>query len=282
MTPVKEILLILQDWIEDTSFDDSFIRFINYGVRECEKIVNWPALRGTKTITVGSDGILTFPPRCREIVSIFPSTGASIEAYKFNPIDEGFTTDAGRIYQNTYEPYEPISSVLASALITVTQGSATITPTAGSFSETWVGETLMIDESGEQYEITAASESSMTVDHPVVADSGSYTGTVRPVGLERIILKTANRVAFEGDVIVTYQKKHPTLYDDSSMLLIPCFQTVALLALQNALITNKYSVDAQRLDAAVIMAKRSELDSYTYKRRKTARADRLFSVRSNR
>ena len=285
MKPRKELNTILSNWVEDESIDEIFASYLDFAVEECETIVNFSELYAEKTVVVPATGILTEPARCREIIEILPTTSTGYPTYRFEPRNMEETQENGILECYTYQPYPVDDEVGAEHTVSFVQGGTTLTKVGATFlTSADVGSRLMIDESSELYEIISVDTTTAEV-LPKISSATPVTSasvTVTPVGTRKYILKDKSNVIFSGSVLVRYQKKHPKLYSDSSMLLIPCPRSVALIALQQALTTDKYNVDAQRLDNAVVMAKTSELDNHAFKKTKVIRRDGLFAVRSRR
>jgi hypothetical protein len=181
-------------------------------------------------------------------------------------------------------PYSGFEEEEASYTVSVTQGSKTITKVGSTFfAAADIGKRLMLDDSSELYEITAVGATTITVTPAVTADTDtSIIARVNPAGTRRFILRDQYNNVKGGAMVVSYQRKHPRVYEDASMLLIPCPRSVALIALQQALMTNKYSVDAQRLAQAVTDAKHAELDNFAFKTTRRKVGDSSFAVRSRR
>jgi len=284
MTSLKEIRYLLRDWIEDDSIDDVFANFINEAIKECETIVNFSELYAESSITVPSTGIFTEPARCREILEVVPVTSTGFPEYKFIPRQRVTTQNDSMLAEYSMNPYPGFEEEEASYTVAVVQGSKTITKVGATFfAAADVGSRVMLDDSSELYEITAVDTTTITV-IPAVTSSTSTSTTARlnPAGTRRFILRDPYNNVKSGDMTVSYQRKHPRVYEDASMLLIPCPRSVALIALQQALMTNKYSVDAQRLAQAVIDAKHAELDNFAFKTTHRKIGDSSFAVRSRR
>jgi len=284
MTSLKELRAILRDWVEDESIDDVFTNFANFAIQECETIVNFVELYAESSITVPDTGIFTEPARSREIIQVIPETTTGYASYQFKPRKDMQTQAEGYQRNYTLNPYPAFDTAEAEYTVSFTQGATTITKVGSTFfAAADVGKRVMLAEDSELYEIITVAEETITVSPAITTTtSTSTTASLNPAGTRRFILKDPSNVVAAGDMTVSYQKKHPKVYADASMLLIPCPRSVALIALQQALITNKYDVDAQRLDMAVMQAKNSELDNTAFKQRTNQRADSLFSVRSRR
>jgi hypothetical protein len=281
MTSLKEIRYLLRDWIEDDSIDDVFANFINEAIKECETIVDFSELYAEALVTVPDSGIFTEPARCREILEVFPVTTTGFPAYRFVPRQRTISQSESALMEYSMCPYPGFEEEEASYTVSVIQGSKTITSSA--FVAADVGKRLMLDDSSELYEITAVGATTITVTPAVTADTDeSITARVNPAGTRRFILRDPYNNVKGGDMTVSYQRKHPRVYADSSLLLIPCPRSVALIALQQALMTNKYSVDAQRLAQAVVEAKHAELDNFAFKTTRRKVGDSSFAVRSRR
>lgn len=286
MTPLKGLRQLLQDWIEDESIDDVFQNYLNYAVAECESIVNFSELRKTVDIVVDDTGVFTEPARCRELIDVIPQTDSGYPQFKFIKRDRTFTQVSGSVREHTISPYPGFGDHEASYECSYTQGGTTLTQTGSSyFDADDIGKRVMLSEGSEVYEIIAYTDIGDVDEvevYPVIAEVTSAAATVllNPAGTCKYILRDLYNNPYEGTVTVTYQAKHPVLFQDSSLLLIPCPRSVALIALQHALITNKYDVDAERLATAVMMAKNQELDNHTFKTTSSIRTDTLFSVRS--
>ena len=281
MTSLKEIRYLLRDWIEDDSIDDVFANFINEAIKECETIVDFSELYAEMAVTVPDSGIFTEPARCREILEVIPVTTTGLPAYRFLPRQRVTAQNESALAEYTMNPYPGFVEEEVSHTVDVTQGSKTIT--SSEFTSADVGKRLMLDGSSELYEIAAVGVTTITVTPAVTADTdASITARVNPAGTRRFILRDPYNNVKGGDMTVSYQRKHPRVYADSSLLLIPCPRSVALIALQQALMTNKYSVDAQRLAQAVVEAKHAELDNFTFKTTRRKIGDSSFAVRSRR
>lgn len=279
MTTLKGLRSILRDWIEDETIDDVFQNYINYAVAECESIVNFVELRNQKTITVPSTGIFTEPARCREIVSIYPSPESGYPAYQFERRDRVYSVAGGVYTGYTMEPSVAVRSPELTLSCSFSQYGTVLTNVGTPWvTSDNVGDRLMISSDDELYEITAVDGTTITVFPEINAeDSDASNVYVTPPGTRRHLLRDPSYTAFEGDVVVVFQEKHPLLNRDESVLLIPCPRSVALIALQNALMTNKYDVDAQRLASQIMKAKNEELDNHAYKTVRSHRLDPLFA-----
>lgn len=284
MTSLKEIRYLLRDWIEDDSIDDVFANFINEAIRECETLVNFSELYAEKEITVPDTGIFTEPARCREILEVTPVVSTGYPAYRFVPRQRTVTQSESALAEYTMNPYPGFEEEEASYTVSVEQGSKTITKVGSTFFDAAdVGKRVMLDGSSELYEITAVDTTTITVIPAVSSeDSDEITTRVNPAGTRKFILRDPDNAVKSGDMLVAYQRKHPQVFEDASLLLIPCPRTVALLALQQSLMTNKYSVDAQRLAQAVVEAKHAELDNFAFKTTRRKVGDSSFAVRSRR
>jgi hypothetical protein len=285
MTPLKTIRHLLRNWIEDDSIDDIFESYINLAIRECEATVNFSELFATKTVTPSS-GVITEPARCREITDIIPYTESGTPPFRFEFRGQDVVQTDGGLAQYTINPYEASDEAEASHSVTFTQGGTTLTQAGGTwFVAGDIGKRVMIDGHEEKYELLSIAgvnpNQTAEVSPKISADDGD-TATVAPGGTRRFLLLNPDNTPYEGDVTVKYQKFHPKVFSDESLLLIPCPQSVALLALQQSLMTNKYDVDAQRLEQAVMLAKNRELDGHAFKKTKAVRRDSMFSVRSRR
>jgi len=284
MTSLKEIRYLLRDWIEDDSIDDVFANFINNAIQECETIVNFVELYGEYDVTVPATGIFTEPARCRELIEVIPTTTAGFPAYRFIPSQRVRTQQDATLAEYTINPSTSFEDAEGSYTVSIEQGSKTITKVGATFfAAADVGKRVMITASSELYEITAVDTDTITVT-PAVTDttSASTTALLNPTGTRRFILRDPSNNVVNGDMTIQYQRKHPTVYEDASMLLIPCPRSVALIALKQALQTDKYSVDAERLDQAIRDAKHSELDNFTFKTTHRKIGNSAFAIRSKR
>jgi hypothetical protein len=191
------------------------------------------------------------------------------------------TNETGGLIQYTASPYLPVPITLGSPTVTVVQGTNVVT--GSGFLASWVGERILIGTFKDTYEITAVNVglTELTLSATVPQSSESYASVIRPAGMERFRLEDRLETAWAGDVVVKYQKLHPSLIQTTDRLKIPCPQTVALEALQNALMTDKYTVDAERLELALTKAESSEVGTSPFSKKKTVYRDRMFSVRSN-
>jgi hypothetical protein len=284
MTSLKEIRYLLRDWIEDDSIDDVFANFINEAIKECETIVDFSELYAESAVTVPDSGIFTEPARCRKIIEVFPATTTGFPAYRFVPRQRMTSQNESVLAEYTMNPYPGFEEEEASYTVSVEQGSKTIIKVGSTFfAAADVGKRVMIDSSSELYEITAVTSTTVTVTPAVTSDdSVSTTARLNPAGTRRFILRDPYNNVKTGAMIVSYQRKHPRVYEDASLLLIPCPRSVALIALQQSLMTNKYSVDAQRLAQAVVEAKHAELDNTAFKTTHRKVGDSSFAVRSRR
>lgn len=282
MKPLKALRAILRNWIEDDSIDDVFQNYINYGIEECENTVNFQELFRSETLTPDANGIITEPALSREITSIVPYTASGYPQFEFKFTDTQPNYNDGGMRNYTASPSTPVESADGTHSASVTQGSTTLTYVATSWlTSADIGKRLMIAGEEELYQIISVVDNTSAVVYPEVssATSSSATVIVNPTGTRKIQLRDPSNVPYTGNVTVNYQRKHPIVYKDESMLLIPCPQSVALIALQQALMTNKYDVDASRLETAVMLAKNRELDNVTFKKRIIKRRDNMFSVR---
>lgn len=282
MKPLKALRAILRNWIEDDSIDDVFQNYINYAIEECENTVNFQELLRIETVTPDSSGVITEPALSREITSIIPETASGYPSFEFKFTDSQPNWNDGGMRNYTASPSTPVESADDTHSASVTQGSTTLSYVATSWlTDADVGKRLMIAGEEEIYEIISVVSVTSAVVYPEVscATNTSASVIVNPPGTRKIQLRDPSNVAYTGDVTVQYQRKHPLVYKDASMLLIPCPQSVALIALQQALMTNKYDVDAARLETAVMLAKNRELDNVTFKKRIIKRRDNMFAVR---
>lgn len=288
-TVLKDIIKIVSNFIETTVNDPEITDYINQAVREVESLKHWGVLSGILDMTPDSSGILQVPPRSRLItdISLVPSGGPA--AAKFYPREDLPTADEARLINYWYIPYPSLDVDGTTNAITVTQGSSSVTQAGGAltfFDADDVGSNLTLTGSSFEYEITAftsGSPDTITL-APVVSSSNqtSINAIIDISGRERIILYDASINVYTDQVRVYYQKKHPILYTDSSRLLIPCPRTVAYIAIQLMLQTDKYDVDAQRLEIMLARAKNEEIGSSNFAKTRQTRNDTLFSVRSRR
>jgi len=286
MTSLKEIRYLLRDWIEDDSIDDIFADFINWAILECETIVDFSELYAESAITVPDSGIFTEPARCREILEVIPVTTQGRPQYRFIPRQRVTSQHDSALAEYSMNPSPSFEEEDASYTVSVEQGSKTITQVVGEttfFIESDIGSRVMIDGSSELYEITTVDTTTITVSPAVTSeDSTSTTARLNPAGTRRFILRDPYNNTQSGNMTVSYQRKHPRVYSDASLLLIPCPRSVALIALQQSLLTNKYAVDAARLAQAVTEAKHTELDNFAFKTTHRKIGDSSFAVRSRR
>lgn len=284
MTSLKEIRYLLRDWVEDDSIDEIFANFVNNAIEECEATVNFTQLYMETVVVVPDSGVLVEPPLCREITSVTPVTTSGFPEYRFVPRQKLNTKQDSFLAEYAMMPFPGFVDDEANYTVSVTQGSNTINKTGDPFfSASDVGKRVMLDASSELYEIQTVEESSITVTPAVTSeDDSSVTAKLNPAGTRQFILRDPYNKLQSGSMVVAYQRKHPRVYSDSSMLLIPCPRSVAFIALQQSLMTNKYTVDAQRLAQAVQDAKHTELDNFTFKTTHRKIGTGAFAVRSKR
>ena len=287
MVSVESILENCRAWIEDISIDSSFITFLNLAIRKVEKRVDWVGLTDRRTVSIGSDGLLTQPAQARKITSIVSvaETGG-VPLYQFEMRQDQPTTSNKFIAQYSANPYPSITTPLTDTMTaTATIGSADIVRASGTaVSEDWVGERLLLGTSPNYYEILAVDEGTdtITLDAPVQVATAIYGVQIRPFGLERYILKSQSETPFEGDVVVHYQKRHPEVTVSTDWIRMPCEMTISLNVLKSSLITDKYSVDAIRLDRELLEAQNDEIGSHPFRRSKSGVKDSLFSIETRR
>jgi hypothetical protein len=281
----SDIENIVATFIEDLSISENITTYLNLAVEQAEKMVNWPALFKYKDLTV-TDGVLVPPPRYRVITKVtpVPTSGASA-AYEFHPELNNPTGDQARIYRAMMLPYMANESASASGLVSVTQGSATVSAVSGGslpFSASDVGKELSLAGDSAVYEVTAFdSEADTLTVYPVVSHetSESVSAQTNHAGREQFLLVDKDLAPYTGTVRVYYQVWHPALYDDESLLLIPCPHTVAYKAIQLCLQQNKYDVDASRLEPLLVEVKNEEIGNTPFKKSSELFQDALFRRR---
>jgi hypothetical protein len=283
MTFASEILELLRTWIEDDSIDDSFIIFINLAIREAEGMIDWPSLYGEKTVTP-SAGIITAPPEMHKLLSIYGTeTTDGLPNFKFSLRDSQPTNETGHVALYTAEPYLPIQSTYASFTCNTALDNVVIAEddTGYTPANDIVGKRLVLYGYPDLYEVISVNASNITLSRKVPYLDTESIAFVEPEGTERYLLTDKSSTPFTGNVLVKYQRKHPSIANSGDLILINCPQTIALLALQNAMITDKYNVDAQRLNEALILAKNREIGGSTFNRKTNKFKDTMFSVHRN-
>lgn len=288
MTEVSKILAIIYNFMEDNSIEDEALSYIQFAIRNVENHA-WPVMRAVSDVTSTSEGIIIPPARCREIIHVTSAqTTESIPSYEFLPLD--VVPSAEYIRQNKYwiAPHVGLDADEATYTVDVTQGSITITQVSGKdfFTSEDVGKSITLLGSSQEYEIltyTGDTLDTITVAPDVsIATSANATATLRYAGRPRYKLYTNYLLPFEGDVTITYQKTHPEVWGESSKLLLSCFQSVAYLAIQMFQQTNKYDVDAERLQRKLDLAMAQEIGGAFFSKKKKPTGDSMFAVHSRR
>jgi hypothetical protein len=287
VTTLKTLRRYLRDWVEDDSIDEIFTNYINLAIQECESF-DFHEMSATATVTPTA-GIIDDPPRCRKIMDVLPATESGYPSFRFEFRSREVTQDVGGKAFYTFSPYDGYDSNQAEYDVSFVQGGTSLAQEGETFfSQDDVGCRVMLKGADDFYEIVSVSgtapNQTATVAPAITAeDATEGVAYLTPVGTKRYILKDpSNNVYTAGNVTVCYQKKHPLVWEDDSIVILPCPQTIALLALQQALMTNKYNVDAQRLENAIVFAKNREISSQTIKSTKAQYGDNSFSVRSRR
>jgi len=289
MTEISESLEIIYDFMEDDSVESEALRYLGFAIKGVEKN-EWPVLRATVDIVVGSDGIMELPARCREITKITSQkTSTSPADYEFHALEDEPTSEQARQKRYWAVPWAGSDLDEDTCLCSFTQGGNVITCVSGEtfFTETdIVGKEVVIQGSSQPMEVLSyddTDDGSVTVAPEISASTSTSTlVTLMPAGRDRIKLYTPYLVAFEGTVTVTYQKHHPEPWGETSKLLLPCGQSVTYLALQMFQQTDKYDVDAERLERKVLEARQAEISGRFFSRTKKPTGSSKFAVRSKR
>ena len=288
-TSAQEIIDTLRDYVEDESIDDVFINYINFALREAVDCYSWGGLYGEKTIAVDATGIIAMPPRVSKLYGIFVSPDAGdIPDAEFKPIRGTRSKDTNVLAQYTYEPYTSTDLSDHEYTCAITQGSSTISQAGSSpfFGSSDVGDALLIDGYGEEYEILSYSEGTpdtIIVSPEVSAETDAAANAFHnPAGCVRFKLRKNDFSLYEGNVLLKYKKTHPRIYSGDSLLHIPCPRFIALRSIQLAMQTNKYNVDSDRINSDVLVAKNQEIGNDPFRSTIEPRKDSMFSVRSKR
>jgi hypothetical protein len=290
MDTLKDIRDVIQDFIEDMSIATVMDNYINFALKDAESIIPFSALFGTTDMTPDSSGVLKIPPRCRKITritSVKSDAGPADRTY--HPTRQRPTADEARKNWYWYLPYPASETDENLQVVSITQGSASIQAAEDEttfFTADDIGSELNIEGDSEEYVITAFTEGdtdTITV-YPRVASATntSVNAVIGIAGRERNQLLTNAIIPSTEEVSIEYQKRHPLLIEDEDRLLIPCPRTIAYMAIQLCQQTNKYDVDADRLERKLLEAKNSEIGQDTYRNAQNERQDNMFSFRSKR
>ena len=283
----EEILEMIRTYLEDDSIDSEFITFMNFALKQASTMRSWDALSEIKTETV-TDGILTMPPRMARLTGLYVSPyDSTVPEYQFHASAGLRTREVGFGKRYTFEPYSATKTAGKQIALTSVAGDQTITEVSGSDFVTAddVGKALMIVGTNQRYEILSYSDSitdTAEVYPAVDLSLTSATGYVTPVGTARVKLSGPDLEVYAGDVEIRYQAEHPKIVDFQSAILIPCPRTLALMTLSLGLQTNKYNVDAQRLQEDLMMAKNEEMGLDLSSRARPEQRHSMFAVRSKR
>ena len=290
MDTLKDIRDVIEDFIEDMTIADIMDNYINFALKDAESIIDFSALFGTVDMTPDSSGVIKLPPRCRKInriTSVKSSSGPADRVY--HPTRQRPTGDEARKNWYWHLPYPASETDEKLRVVSITQGSTSIQAANGEstfFTADDVGSELNIEGDSEEYVITAftaGDTDTITVYPRVTSDTNTSVNAVIGIaGRERNQLLTNAIIPSTEEVSIEYQKKHPLLIEDEDRLLIPCPRTIAYMAIQLCQQTNKYDVDADRLERKLLEAKNSEIGQDTYRNAQNERQDRLFSFRSKR
>jgi hypothetical protein len=272
------------DWIEDDSDRAIIDRAINTAISTVTGSCPFTALNTSVTVTPDTDGILVVPPRCQDIVEIFPSGDNKREAdFVFTGAKRVQTT--GRKAGYFFRSYGIVETSLNSVLCDLTALSNVVIQSATStedFTADMVGKEFVLVGGNETYRIDsfdgAGLENEITIYPPYRwADVSNQSCLVQPESKETICLYDSLGNAYLGEVTIEYRQNHPQLVNDGDILLIPAPNTVTLEAVRFFLRQTKYDVDAERLERLYLQYMNSECAKQPSKNEPNYRSqDNLF------
>lgn len=275
------------DWIEDDSDRAIIDRAINTSIETVTSMCPFSQLSTQVTVTPDENGIITLPPRCQDIVDIYPSSEIQGADFVFKGAKrvQTYGNKAGYYFRSVGVVEEPLNTLVCD----FTKDSATVTQndsSAEDFSADMIGQEFIIAGGNESYRVDGFSDegtqNTLTV-YPKYRWA-SYAGLecyIRPEGKEQVRLYDSQGTVYQGEVIVEYRQYHPQLVQDKDILLIPAYNTVALETVRFFLRQTKYDVDADRLERQYLMYKESECSKQPAKNDSNFRTnDRLFQPRS--
>lgn len=274
------------DWIEDDSDTAIIDRTINGQLRfVCRR--EFEGLRRSADVTPDSDGVITVPPLCQNILGIYEQCAyGTMPKFGFMARTARPRADEPRSNRYLYHPYESSRTAGATGLVLGgTQGGDTLTEESGtSITADMAGKELVLAGDNTRYLIVSATaDTSMTI-FPTLRlyDSSVLAGTVDPVGTKRYVLTKPDGNIYTDAVTIDYQIEHPALVLADDPLLIPMERTVALLTVQQFLQQSKYDVDAERLERAIMSAQLTEYGSEPSNSQDNVPKDTSFAFRTKR
>ena len=287
MTTLGQIRRRVIDWIEDDTETDVMNRAINDSVDLIQKTIAWAEFNKKLTVTPDDDGMFYAPPRCLEIVDVYPESNIAGGAdFTFNGARrvQDYPRRAGHFFKSAGILEESDASILLSASV----GNATLTEAIGtvdSITEAMVGQELLLTGLEETYRIetvTIGATNSMTVYPKFRYESDSaILGETRPAGTKMFKVFDSSGNVYTDNIVINYRQLHPKLVADSDRLLIPAPNTIALEAVRFMLRQTKYDVDAQRLQLDYEEYKRVECKQDVKDAYQARPRDCMFSIRSN-
>lgn len=251
MKTYSQLITYVQNQIEDDStYTLGFIKeWINITLDHLCENYRWPNYVKTEIITPDSNGEFYMPPAFLGILSIRPNADGSSDRWYFQ------YQQAETEYENRYaNPYykDIVGRVTTGATDTataITNGATTVTTSTSIFASTDVGEALLIGDDGYEYEITAYnSATSVDISPAYRGASATVSVYLRPEGVRAIKLFNESGEPYTDDVEFTYKVRPQHLYNDYDRPLIDADEAIQKGALIEAMINEKYNIDAQRME----------------------------------
>lgn len=266
MQTLSEIRTYVSDVIEDDSTETLSVidKWINKALKNlCDKYT-WAGYTREKTITPDSTtGAFYVPAGFAGVIRIYPydeSFGSFL-----------FMSPAARRGNRLTAPYymETTCRLSGSSVATdatVTNNSNIVTTATNFFSSSNVGQTLLIGNSGYEYEIASySSATSVTITPEYRGESvtGEARITINPIGQRQFIVYNTDDTPYTDNIVLIYKVFPQPLYNDYDRPLINADEAIKLGTLIECLRNEKYSVDAERIKAdyldAVNNARQSEV-----------------------
>ncbi len=262
MEMLEEIRDYVSGQIGDTSTDAlvEIDRWINLALGKlCSKYI-WSGYTRTKTITPDSDGELFVPPSFAGVIMVWPYD----ETFSYFDFLSGSSKRRTRLGKSYYMNGE--SRVVdggSESSISMTNGDTTVTTTGSIFASTDVGKVLLIG-SGYEYEITDYTDEDNIEFSPAFrGETGTYRVVVRPASVRKLIIYDSYNTAYTSDIMLAYKIAPQKLYNDYDRPAISADEALRKGALIEALVEEKYNIDAARTKddykEAIMDARNSEI-----------------------
>jgi len=273
------------DWIEDDSDRQAIDRAINVSIDVLTSKCTFSQLMSQVTVTPESDGTIITPPRCADIVEIYPANDNEEADFVFTGTKrvQSIGRRSGYFYRSkgvTEEPLHELICDLSNKSKWVTQNDSSTV----SMSADMIGEEFVIAGGNETYRIddfdgTGAKNKIKVYPEYRWADVTGVDCFVRPECTESIVLYNSLGDIYTGDVTIEFKQAHPYLVSDRDILQIPAFNTTALETVRFFLRQTKYDVDADRLERQYLEYFASECSKQPAKNEANFRAnDGLFQT----